>query len=310
MAFWNSLFGGERITLEVDLDNDQPAPAPNTVGVTWLDGGPFSGNPTYTVRDWIDEHTGSAAATASYTDIQITIPSNRVIGGDFTTKSFDLGNFPGQNITVINNGYIVGKSGDGGPAPGGNLNAGGSALRIPQNINSLTIENNGIIAGGGRSGPCTSTTGVQITEEPAESQGGDPKDPPVCVPGSPITAAGISGSGAGYIAQSPTNPISPPVSTPESSFPIGPVTFGVGPGTPVSQPLGPAPCNSPTDVTGSGAPGSKLGSTPAPSPTGSYIIGEDMSKVTIINNPGGNIYGPNTNPLGPNHPFGPQPAQP
>jgi hypothetical protein len=281
MPFWNPLIGGRKV-LKLDLEIDNPAAAPEIAGVTWIDGGPFDGNPTYTLRDFVDDNTGSADQTSGYSSIEITIPSNLIVGGSTNTKSLEIGDFPNQDVKIINNGYIV-----------GNGNS-GNAVRVPNNIGSLEIENNGILSSGG-------TVGSGLSAGPSpyfEFFGG--KGPNQCEPYAGPVSTGSPGPGAGY---GNGGPISPPASTPFASFPLGPVTFNVGTGSP-GPVVGPdAFCQglSPPYSGGAGQ-GNKLGNG------GSYIIGSGTPLVTFSGS--GNIYGPNTNPEGVDHPNGPQPAQP
>jgi hypothetical protein len=291
MPFWNPLIGGSKV-LELEFSHTQ-------AGVTFLDGGSYTSPtgpyPAYTLRQWAEDQVGGSDQLNAYKNVSITIPADYIIGGDTTSGALSLGDFSNQNVTLVNNGYIVGKSGASGSG------AGGSAISVPNNISSFTIENNNIISGGGSGGangsPVPGTVGILVG--PDESS---------CNPSPVVGPGGAGGGGAGYTPASPVGTISPPVTTPSASFPLGSVTFSVGGGAGGgSSPAGTCPPTSP--ITGnSGSPGGKIGSTPSPSPTGSYIIGAGTTLTTIINN--GNIYGPNNNPLGPNHSFGPQPAQP
>lgn len=87
--------------------------------------------------------------------IQVTINSNVYVWSDDTTKAaFDTGAITGSGtITITNNGYIIGMGGNGGQ---GNSSTaltqglpGGNAMNIRK---SVTIINNGFIAGGGGGG--------------------------------------------------------------------------------------------------------------------------------------------------------------
>lgn len=83
---------------------------------------------------------GSSAA-------EITVASGVYIWSDNTaTPALTTGSFPG-GLTIINNGYIIGRGGNGGMGMAGS--AGGNAISISQ---SCSITNNSYIAGGGGGG--------------------------------------------------------------------------------------------------------------------------------------------------------------
>jgi hypothetical protein len=85
---------------------------------------------------------GASAAT-------ITINSNVYIWSDSTaTPALTTGNFP-AGLTIINNGYIIGRGGNGG-ALTTNGNAGGNGLSL--SCNASINNTNGVVAGGGGGG--------------------------------------------------------------------------------------------------------------------------------------------------------------
>jgi len=85
----------------------------------------------------------------------LTINSGVALGSSSTsTPALIISSFPaGTEITIINNGYIVGRGGNGGNgayrAAGGAGGNGGAALSIAY---ATTIINNGVIGGGGGGG--------------------------------------------------------------------------------------------------------------------------------------------------------------
>lgn len=97
---------------------------------------------------------------AGYTDINITIQSNAVVGSNRTNiAALTIAGFTeGDIITIVNNGTIVGYGGQGGqgvnlgepPDARNNGKKGGPAIRILYGVSSLL--NNGIIGGGGGGG--------------------------------------------------------------------------------------------------------------------------------------------------------------
>ena len=100
--------------------------------------------------------TGNGSQTwDGLTPIDVTVTVNPGISIGHTSPSgyaLDTGNGPwpgGSEITIINNGSIHGKGGDGGGSPNGAGQAGGTAINIQYPV---TIQNNGTISGGGGAG--------------------------------------------------------------------------------------------------------------------------------------------------------------
>ena len=93
---------------------------------------------------------------ASPVNVTLTINSGVVVGStSISSPALTTGNLPaGSEVTIINNGYILGKGGNGGNYPGGQTSGlpggnGGPGLEITL---AASISNNGIIAGGGGGG--------------------------------------------------------------------------------------------------------------------------------------------------------------
>ncbi|GIL18537.1 MAG: hypothetical protein BroJett040_22880 [Oligoflexia bacterium] len=84
--------------------------------------------------------------------VQVTVNAGVYVWSDSTAiAAFDTGSFPaGSNLTLINNGYIMGRGGNGGNSPGGAGGAGGNALNILAPITCST--STGYILGGGGGG--------------------------------------------------------------------------------------------------------------------------------------------------------------
>lgn len=94
----------------------------------------------------------SYAPPQSGDTITCLIESGVKVGGSSSTNyAFDVGtwNEPGITLRLVNNGYIVGKGGDGGGEGSKNGEDGGDALYSRQ---AITITNNGTIGGGGGGG--------------------------------------------------------------------------------------------------------------------------------------------------------------
>jgi hypothetical protein len=93
-------------------------------------------------------------------NLQVTINSGVYISSNSTgTPALTVnGSFP-AGVTLVNNGYIVGKGGNGGQSATTDFNppasvagyAGGGALSVSS---AITIQNNGTIGGGGGGGGC------------------------------------------------------------------------------------------------------------------------------------------------------------
>ena len=118
---------------------------------TLLDGGPYY---NYNICD----HLGDAYIPG-LTDIEITISSGVVVGSvSPSIPAFKVGAclFPGDTVTIINNGEIIGAGGPGGSsaydADGSPGVDGGTAVELDF---ATTIDNNGLIAGGGGGGGAT-----------------------------------------------------------------------------------------------------------------------------------------------------------
>ena len=136
------------------------------------------------------------------TTINLTVASNVIVGSDnANVASMAIDNFKtGDEINLINNGYIVGKGGDGAsnnqkPRPGG---AGGNAMIVTYPV---TINNLGVIGGGGGGG--SSTAAGPDNDASSGREGGGPGG------GGAGARVGIAGSldagGDGGITQQPGN---------------------------------------------------------------------------------------------------------
>ena len=103
----------------------------------------------------------SASSSPSYsagtTDVTVTINPGVLVGSSSTGTYAMLvpsGFNPGDTVTIINNGVVQGRGGNGGagksgPGIGGNGGGGGNALYVNR---PTTITNNGTFAGGGGGG--------------------------------------------------------------------------------------------------------------------------------------------------------------
>jgi len=145
--------------------------------------------------------------SAGATDLTLTINPGVLVGSSATNTYAMLvpsGFNPGDTVTIINNGVVQGRGGNGGsalslpttgpvspfyvPSPrrqGGGGNPGGSALYVNR---PTTIANNGVFAGGGGGGGGGSAI---IRQAPA----GSPKAPSFA---SRFLNGGGGGGGAGY----------------------------------------------------------------------------------------------------------------
>jgi len=145
--------------------------------------------------------------SAGATDLTLTINPGVLVGSSATTAYAMLvpsGFSPGDTVTIINNGVVQGRGGNGGnalslpttgpvspfysPAPnrkGGNGNPGGNALYVNR---PTTITNNGTFAGGGGGGGGGSAS---IRRAPS----GPPKQPGFA---NRFLNGGGGGGGAGY----------------------------------------------------------------------------------------------------------------
>tara|TARA_R100001509_G_scaffold127950_2_gene81387 strand:- start:5547 stop:6590 length:1044 start_codon:yes stop_codon:yes gene_type:complete len=88
---------------------------------------------------------------------QLTIPSGWWIWSDNTSNAGMTIDIP---CTIINNGYIIGRGGNGAGTIGYNGTAGGPAIRINSGVSGVTITNNAsaFIAGGGGGGATQNST--------------------------------------------------------------------------------------------------------------------------------------------------------
>lgn len=121
------------------------------------------------LRTLFDAEIGGADAS---TDVRIIVGSGVKIGSTSSgSDALDTGTWPaGATVTLVNNGYIVGKGGDGGSGGGGNGEDGGDAINMQYD---LTIKNFGIIGGGGGGGGgATSFTSGSFEVATAEGGGG------------------------------------------------------------------------------------------------------------------------------------------
>ena len=125
---------------------------------------------------------------AGITDINLTInPGVTVSSSSISTYALQIPNGfnPGDNVTLINQGTIVGKGGNGGAGGsnggGGNGEAGGNALYVNR---ATTITNNGTLAGAGGGGSGSGSAAVATGSWP---KGG----------GTQYTYYGGSGGGGG-----------------------------------------------------------------------------------------------------------------
>ena len=102
---------------------------------------------------------------------QLTIPSGWWIWSDNTSNAGMTIDIP---CTIINNGYIIGKGGN-GASSGYNGGAGGPAIRINSSVSGVTITNNAsaFIAGGGGGGGTQNSTGQRRGGGGGGAGGGD-----------------------------------------------------------------------------------------------------------------------------------------
>lgn len=88
---------------------------------------------------------------------QLTIPTGWWIWSDNTSNAGMTIDIP---CTIVNNGYIIGRGGNGAGSIGYNGQAGGPAIRINSGVSGVTITNNtgAFIAGGGGGGGTQNST--------------------------------------------------------------------------------------------------------------------------------------------------------
>ena len=177
----------------------------------WLAGGTFELSYTLSSSSTSGHEIESYAKTTGngsqtwdgLVPIDVTVTVNPGINLGHTSPSgyaIDTGNGPwpaGSEITIINNGHIAGKGGDGGTSPNGAGQAGGSAINIQYPV---TIQNNGTISGGGGGGGGGSPSGGTNPPGPPPGEKNGPN------PGNPYTSpGGTGGGGAGGVNAPGTN---------------------------------------------------------------------------------------------------------
>lgn len=205
-------------------------------------------------------------------DITVTINPGVLVGSTSTgTDAFSIpAQFsPADTITVVNNGVIQGRGGNGGAganaAPGGSNpgspgNSGGRALLVSRPV---TITNNGTIAGGGGGGGGGASNGVALNDEQQTGQGG-----------------GGGGGGAGFDGGSGGSGGAGSASVPAPGQPGSSGTSSAGGGGGAGGGAAPAPQRAGPGGTGggrgaSGSSGGAAGGSPGGSGGGSgaYISG-------------------------------------
>lgn len=189
----------------------------------------------------------------------ITVNSGVYLGStSISSPAFTVGSLPAAStVSLTNNGYILGKGGDGGDPYGGN---GGPAMTIGS---AITITNNSIIGGGGGAG----------------GQGARYVDPTSGVPGG-YSPGGGGGGGAGYLTGA-GGPITPGgysnFTVIDSYASNGTNSSGTSPGSGGSHSYGFIPYVSPNtySISGGGGSGGDLGASGG---TGgnAYSSGEDF----------------------------------
>ena len=172
----------------------------------WMAGGMFECSYTISASqtsghdiEYYLKNTGCGGRTwDGNTPVDVTVTVNPGVNVGYTSPagpvySLDTGNGPwpaGSEITIINNGNIAGKGGDGGTSPNGAGQAAGTAINIQYPV---TIQNNGIISGGGGGGGGGSPSGGTNPPGPPPGEKHGPN------PGNPYTSpGGTGGGGAGY----------------------------------------------------------------------------------------------------------------
>lgn len=137
--------------------------------------------------------TGIGGYVSGNTTITVTVNSGIYLwsSGTGTPGFYITGRTGGDTLTLVNNGYIIGMGGQGAGSNSGTVVAavgGGPALSLGC---SLTIQNNGYIAGGGGGGGGNIPTG-------GGGAGGGRGGPAVMIyPASPVNVPGSAGGGAG-----------------------------------------------------------------------------------------------------------------
>jgi hypothetical protein len=176
--------------------------------------------------------------TAGLTDLTLTIPAPVIVGSSSTgtyALSVPNGFTSGDTVTIVNNGVVQGRGGNGGNQPTGGGGTGGNAVYI--NF-ATTFTNNGTLAGGGGGGGGGNYRTVQrrinvTPKQPGEIQpyqlpgggGGGGAGNNAGSGGAPnggsgsSTAGGAGGpGGSGFII----NPKGPTAGTPVPGYPGGP----------------------------------------------------------------------------------------
>lgn len=196
---------------------------------------------------------------AGTSDITVTINPNVYVGATLpTTAAITVPSAFNANdtITIINQGFILGKGGNGGNAPIGTGAAGGTAVSIQR---STTIDNQNLIGGGGGGGG-GGRPGVGFQPRPPKSGGPIPRP----------RGGGGGGGGAGFSVGS--GGFGAP-----GSFPGGPGqpgrTNAGGLGGPGSSPATP------------GGTGGGLGSSGLVSPGGTPAGAGGGAGAAIVGNP-------------------------
>lgn len=140
----------------------------------------------------------SPSYVAGTTDVTLTIPAPVIVGSSSTgtyALSVPNGFTSGDTVTIVNNGVVQGRGGNGGSQP--NNPGGGAGNAVYVNF-ATTITNNGTLAGGGGGGA------GGLHRNGNRLVGGTPKNP-----GSPqpvFIAGGGGGGGAGNTAGSGGSP--------------------------------------------------------------------------------------------------------
>lgn len=141
---------------------------------------------------------------------EITIaPGVYIYSTSTGTPGLTTGSFP-NGVTIINNGYIIGKGGAGGAglfrdSPGNPGLPGGTAFAVSGTSSAIYVTNNGTIGGGGGGGGSGGGGWWSTTAAPTPSGGG----------------GGAAGTGAGGTAFSPATAGSPGTNSSSGSGGIG-----------------------------------------------------------------------------------------
>jgi hypothetical protein len=142
---------------------------------------------------WIESQLGGTETT--YSTFNITVDSGVVIGSNATgSPAFTTGSFPaGSTLTITNNGTIAGRGGSGGAYESNNGSNGGDAMLFTLDA---TLVNNGLIGGGGGGG----AGGVVFINGESSSGGGGGAGDAVGQGGSPEARSGtLTTGGRGWL---------------------------------------------------------------------------------------------------------------